>query len=452
MPVSTNSGALLEYAQHLFAARSHETDIQRDPIVVRESKGIAVRDVKGREYLDGLSGIWVVNIGHGNQSVVDAMITQLRSFSFSWPEGTLNEPAIRLARLLADITPAPLTTVKLLNSGSEATEAAMKLARQYFFHTGHPRKTKIISRYLSWHGSTMGALSMGGTTGWKEPFGPFLGECRHVPPHYCYRCPYGLTYSACDVACARVIENVLEWEDPETVAAVIVDPVMVSAGILVPPMEYLQVLREICDRTNTLLIFDEVITGFGRTGKMFAMDTFDVVPDIVAMAKGMSSGYAPLAGIIASQTVAEAFSAEEKPFEHGHTFGGNPVSAAAGVANITEMLKHNLIENAGAVGAYLQEQGRSFHTFPIVGDVRGVGMILGIEFVADRDTRAPFPGRTAPGLRVQAACQKRGLLIRANPHWMALAPPLITTELEIDKMLEIIADSIREVQTRILSQ
>ena len=448
----TNSGVPIEAAQHLFAARARETDIQRDPIVVRESDGITITDVKGREYLDGLSGIWVVNIGHGNQVLIDAMTNQLRRFSFSWPEGTLNEPAIQLAQLLADITPEQLTTVKLLNSGSEATEAAMKLARQYFFHTGHPRKTKIISRYLSWHGSTMGALSMGGTTGWKEPFGPFLGECRHVPPHYCYRCPYGLTYPECDVACARVIGNVIEWEDPETVAAVIVDPVMVSAGILVPPREYLEILREICHRTNTLLIFDEVITGFGRTGKMFAMDTFDVVPDIVAMAKGMSSGYAPLAGIIASQTLAEAFSGEEKAFDHGHTFGGNPVSAAAGVANITEILKRNLIENATTVGAYLQQQGRSFHAFPMVGDVRGVGMILGVEFVADRDTRASFPEQTAPGLRIQAACQRRGLLIRASPNWIALAPPLITTEPEVSKMLEIIADSIQEVQTEIRSQ
>jgi adenosylmethionine-8-amino-7-oxononanoate aminotransferase len=189
MPKATDENTLIGDSLHLFAARAHEEAAQRDPIIVREAKGITVTDLDGREYLDGLSGIWVVNIGHGNQAVIDATIEQIRRFSFSWPEGTLNAPAIRLARLLADITPAQLTTVTLLNSGSEATEAAMKLARQFFSQTGHPRKTKIISRYLSWHGSTMGALSMGGTTGWKEPFGPFLGECRHVPPHYCYRCP-----------------------------------------------------------------------------------------------------------------------------------------------------------------------------------------------------------------------------------------------------------------------
>jgi adenosylmethionine-8-amino-7-oxononanoate aminotransferase len=449
MPEATDKKALIEDSQHLFAARAHEEAARRDPIIVRQAEEITVTDIDGRQYIDGLSGIWVVNIGHGNQAVIQAMIDQMRRLSFSWPEGTLNEPAVRLARLLADITPPQLTTVTLLNSGSEATEAAMKLARQYFYQTGHPRKTKIVSRYLSWHGSTMGALSMGGTTGWKEPFGPFLGECRHVPPHYCYRCPYGLSYPACDVACARVIERVIEWEDPETVAAVIVDPVMVSAGILVPPEEYLQTVRDICHRTNTLLIFDEVITGFGRTGRMFAMDTFDVIPDIVAIAKGMSSGYAPLAGIIASQTLADAFLGKEGGFRHGHTFGGNPVSATAGVANITQILQNNLIENAEAVGAYLQQQGRSLYTYPMVGDVRGVGMILGIEFVADRDTRAPFAPPVEPGLRVQAVCRRRGLLIRANPDWVALAPPLITTPADVDHMLKIVRDSIQEVQAEI---
>ena len=451
MTNATDENTLIGDSLHLFAARAHEEAARRDPIIVREAKGITITDLDGREYLDGLSGIWVVNIGHGNQAVIDAMINQIQRFSFSWPEGTLNAPAIRLARLLTDISPAQLTTVTLLNSGSEATEAAMKLAHQYFSQTGHPRKTKIISRYLSWHGSTMGALSMGGTTGWKEPFGPFLGECRHVPPHYCYRCPYSLAYPACDVVCARMIERVIEWEDPETVAAVIVDPVMVSAGILVPPREYLQIVRDICHRTDTLLIFDEVITGFGRTGKMFAMDTFEVVPDILAIAKGMSSGYAPLAAIIASQTLADAFLGKECGFRHGHTFGGNPVSATTGVANITQMLQNRLIENAEAVGAHLQRQGRSMYNFPMVGDVRGVGMLLGIELVADRHTRAPYPPSVEPGLQVQAACRRRGLLIRASPDWVALAPPLITTPVDVDNMLEIVGDSIQEVQAEIQS-
>lgn len=452
MATPTNKESLIKDSKHLFDAMAHTEAFRRDPIIIREGHGLIVTDIDGKDYIDGLSGIWVVNVGHGNQAVIEPMIEQLKRLSFSWPAGTLNEPWLRLARLLSDITPPQLTTVKLVNSGSEATDAALRLVRQYFRQTGHPHKIKIISRYLSWHGSTMGALSMGGTTAWKVPFEPLLGGCRHVPPPYCYRCPYGLAYPACDVACARVIEKVIEWEGPETVAAVLADPVMITAGILVPPQEYLKTLREICDRTDTLLIFDEVITGFGRTGKMFAMDTFDVVPDVVAMAKGMSSGYAPLAGIIASQTVADAFWGEVKGFTTGHTWGGNPVSATAGIANITHMLEGNLIENAGRVGAYLQQQSQTFYQHPTVGDVRGVGLILGVEFVADRDTRAPFPAHVKPGLKVQAAAKRRGLLMRASADWFALAPPLITTEADIDKMLEILDACIGEVQAEILAQ
>ena len=455
MLAPTDKESLIKNLRHLFIDMTQTKVFQRDATIIRKGRGLIVTDIDGKDYIDGLSGIWVVNLGHGNQAVIESMIEQLKRFSFSFPVGTANEPAIHLARLLSDITPPQLTTVKLLNSGSEATEAALKLTRQYFLQTGHPRKTKIISRYLSWHGATMGALSMSGTTGLKVPFEPLLGQCLHMPPPYCYRCPYGLTYPGCGVICARLIEKVIEWEGPETVAAVIVDPVMVSAGILVPPPEYLKILREICDRTNTLLIFDEVITGFGRTGKMFAMDTFEVLPDIIAMAKGMGSGYAPLAGIIASQTIADAFWGEEKDnvqFQHGHTFGANPLSATAGLANIAQILERNLIENAGRVGEHLQQQGQALYKHPMVGDVRGVGLMLGVELVTDRETRVPFPAHVKPGLKIQAAGKRRGLLMRANPDWIALGPPLISTKADIDKMLEIVDASIKEVQAEILPQ
>jgi adenosylmethionine-8-amino-7-oxononanoate aminotransferase len=441
--------------KHLFLDLTQMKSFRRDPTIICEAQGLTVTDVDGRTYIDGLSGIWVVNVGHGNQVVIDAMIEQLKRFTFSMPIGTTNEPAIRLARLLSEITPPALTTVKLVNSGSEATEAALKLVRQYFLQTGQPRKTKIISRYMSWHGATMGALSMSGTTGLKTPFEPLLGGCLQVPPHYCYRCPYGLTYPECDVACARMIERVIQWEGPETVAAVIVDPVMVSAGILVPPPEYLKIVREICDRTHTLLIFDEVITGFGRTGRMFAMDTYDVVPDVVALAKGIGSGYAPLAAIIASRTVADAFwgeEAEQVEFMHGHTYGANPLSATAGVASISQILERDLIPQADRVGQHLQERGQDLYQHPMVGEVRGVGLMLGVELVADRETKAPFPEDTKPGLMIQAAGKRRGLLMRASPGFVALGPPLISTEADIDRMIEILDASIEEVQAELLPQ
>ena len=438
--------------EHLFLDMTQMKSFRQDATIIRHGDGLIVTDTVGNQYIDGLSGIWVVNIGHGNQAVIDAMTKQLQRVTFNMPIGTINEPAIRLARLIADITPAPLTTVKLVNSGSEATETALKLARQYFLQMGHPRKTKIISRYLSWHGATMGALSMSGTTGLKTPFEPLLGGCLQVPPPYCYRCPYGLRYPDCDVACARMIEKVIDWEGPQTVAAIIVDPVMVSAGILVPPDEYLPILRDICDRTNTLLIFDEVITGFGRVGKLFAMEVFGVVPDIVAMGKGMSSGYAPLAAIIASQRIADAFWGkpdEHLEFMHGHTFGANPLSSTAGLASIQQMLAHDMLEHAERVGKHLQQQAQNLCRHKMVGDVRGIGLMMGVEFVTDRQTRESFPAEVKAGLKVQDACKRRGLLLRANPDWIALGPPLISTQVDIDRMLEIIDACIEQVQEEI---
>ncbi|MCX6030523.1 MAG: aspartate aminotransferase family protein [Chloroflexi bacterium] len=427
--------------------------IQRNPTIIREGHGLTVTDIDGKDYIDALSGIWVVNIGHGNQAVIEAMQEQLKRLTFSYPVGTVTEPAIQLAKLLSEIVPAPLTTVKLLNSGSEATETALKLARQYFLQSGHPRKYKVISRYLAWHGATMGALSMSGVASLKAPFEPLLEGFLHVPPHSCYRCPYGLAYSACNVACARVIEKVLEWEDPETVAAIIVDPVMVAPGVLVPPKEYLPIVRDICDRHNVLLIFDEVITGFGRTGQLFAMNTFGVVPDIVALAKGMGSGYAPLAATVCSDRVAAAFwgdAEDHVEFMHGHTFGANPLSATAGLASITQLLQTGMLENAARVGAYLQQRGQDLYKHPIVGDVRGIGMMLGAELVADRTTRAPFPAGVAPGQMVLAACKRRGLIMRGNPNWIAFGPPMITTEADIDRIFEIVDAGLDEVEAEAL--
>ena len=439
--------------KHLFVDMSQTKVIQRNPTIIREGRGLVVTDVDGKEYIDALSGIWVVNIGHGNRAVIEAMQEQLERLTFSYPVGTVTEPAIRLAKLLSDIVPAPLTTVKLLSSGSEATETALKLARQYFLQSGHPRKYKVISRYMAWHGATMGALSMSGVPVLKSPFVPMLEGFVHVPPHSCYRCPYGIAYPTCRVACARVIEKVIEWEDPETVAAIIVDPVMVAPGILVPPAEYLPIVREICDRHNVLLIFDEVITGFGRTGQLFAMNSFGVVPDIVVLAKGMGSGYAPLAATVCSDRVAAAFWGEAEDhveFMHGHTFGANPLSATAGLAAIGQLLRTGMLENATRVGAYLQQRGQGLYKHPLVGEVRGIGMMLGAELVADRATCAPFPASVAPGLMVQAACKRRGLLMRANPNWIALGPPMITTEADVDRIFEIMEAGLAEVEAELL--
>ena len=398
MTTSTSKESLIRDAQHLFEARGHDEADRQAPTIVREAGGIRVTDVEGQSFLDGLSGIWTVNIGHGNRAVVEAMTEQLQRFSFSWPEGTLSEPAIRLGHLLAEITPPELTTVLLVNSGSEATEATLKLARQYWLQTGHPRKSQDPGPVpvLAWlddgrpehgrHHTLEGTLRT--LSGGMPPRAPALLLPLPLRPD-----PSGLRpglragHRKCDpVGRSRDSWQLSSWTRSWSQPASWCHPRGTSRWYV-----------RSASAPVMLLIFDEVITGFGRTGEMFAMDTFGVVPDIVALAKGMSSGYAPLAGIVAAERVAGEFWGEGRAFHHGHTFGGNPVSATAGVANITQILEGGLIDNARRVGAYLQQQGQVLRDQPIVGDVRGVGLILGTELVADRRQPGALPGRGEAG-------------------------------------------------------
>jgi adenosylmethionine-8-amino-7-oxononanoate aminotransferase len=267
----------------------------------------------------------------------------------------------------------------------------------------------------------------------------------HVLPPYCYRCPFDQSYPGCGLTCARVIERTIVAEGPETVAAIILDPIMVTAGVLAPPADYFHILRAACDKYDVALIFDEVITGFGRTGRLFACELFDVQPDMLCVAKGASSGYAPLSASIASEKITDAFFDNDIPFKHGHTFGGNPLSAAAALANIREIVAGRLWENAAHIGAHLKERMQTLYRHPIVGDVRGEGLLLGVEFVQDQATRAPFPEARNAGGRVQLEARRRGLLLRASPWFVALGPPLITTVEEADAMFEILDATIAEV-------
>ena len=426
--------------------RQMETFI-KDPLVIKGSDGVWYEDVNGRRILDGISGIFTVNVGHNNRRIIDAMKTQLDIMAFAPPLHATSPPAIELVQQLSEITPENLNTIKLLSGGSEATEAAMKLSRQYHRQTGNPGKFKVISRYHGYHGATMGALSATGTRRRKTMFEPTLQGFLHVHPPTCYRCPYEKTYPDCEVFCARAVEDIIELEGAETVGALILEPVGNTGGIIMPPAGYLAKLREICSRNDILLIYDEIITGFGRTGSMFAAQTFEVAPDILCMGKGMSSGYVPLSGIAFRDTIASAFLGSEEDeieFSHGHPFGGNPLAAAAGLANLAEIKDRDLCAHSREMGEYLRQELQKLRELDIVGDIRGCGLLTGVEFVKDMETREPFDPSLKFGVEVGIAAMKKGLLTRFDPNWIALAPPLIINREEMGLLLEILTDSIRE--------
>jgi adenosylmethionine-8-amino-7-oxononanoate aminotransferase len=409
----------------------------QDPLILERGEGIRVTDVFGKTYIDGLSGVFTVNLGHGLQEIVDVAAAQGRLISFTAPTMATNPPALRLAELLIEITPPQYSTVKFFTGGSEATEAAIKLARQFWMQHGHPRKYKIISRYKAYHGGTGHAMAASAQTAWKWKFEPFAPGFIHVTPPARPGCAACRRADACTLACLDLLEQAIVEEHPETVAAVIAEPVMLSAGVHVPHPDYFPRLRELCDRHDVLLIFDEIITGFGRTGTLFAAEQMGAWPDILCCGKGISGGYAPLSATIIADRVAEAFWGESDAgvqFWAGHTFGGNPVSCAVGEAAVRYLIDHDLIGNSRRVGQYLADRVVALaERQPAIAEVRGLGMLRGVAF-------------TAPiGHEVYSAARQRGLLLRGGADFVGIAPPLCTTREEADEIVGILAAAIDEV-------
>jgi len=425
----------------------------RDPLIFDHAEGVHIWDVDGKHYLDGLSGVFVAALGHRYPRIIAAIHEQLEKLTFAAPLHGTNRPAVAFCEYLASLTPGDLNTVKLASSGSEATETAMKVARQFWKQSGHPTKFKVISRYYGYHGATLGGMAASGTPKRRVPFEPLPAGFVHIPTCHCYRCPYQKSYPECGVFCAEYLRQVIALEGPETVSAVIVEPIGNTGGILVPPPEYLPKLRQICDEFNVLLIFDEMITGMGRTGQLFGAQTFVVIPDIMCLGKGISSGYAPLAATVWNERVAQAFWGPEEAnleFGHGHTFAGNPLSAAVGMAVTHEIVEQELPARARELGAYLEARLRAFgEQCGIFGEVRGKGLLWGIELVRDGVTREAFPESTAIGVRIGKRALERGLITRYDPQWIAFAPPLVTTKTELDEMLAIFESSVSDVLAEI---
>ncbi len=409
----------------------------QDPLILEEGKGIRVTDVFGKSYIDGLSGVFTVNFGHGVEELVDVAAEQGRKISFTAPTMATNPAALRLADLLIKITPEQYSTVKFLSGGSEATEAAIKMARQYQLQAGRGTKFKIISRYMGYHGGTGNAMAASGQIEWKWRYAPEPTGFIHVQPPARPGCVACARFDHCTRACIDLMEDAIVREGPETVAAIIAEPVMMSAGVHVPPDDYFPRLREMCDKHNVVLIFDEIITGFGRTGTLFAAEQFGVWPDIIAFGKGISGGYAPLSGILISDKVASVFWGDPEAgvqFLAGHTHGGNPVACAVGEAAVKRLFAHDLIGNSARMGEHLAMRLRELASrHAVIDDVRGMGLLQGI-------------GLSEPiGRKIYDAARKRGLLIRASDPFVCLAPPLIVTPEEIDEIVAILEQAITDV-------
>ena len=412
--------------------------------VIASGSGSTLTDVQGRTYLDGLAGLFVVNVGHGRTEIGRAMADQAAKIAYTAASNSTNSATVQLAEKVASLTPGDLNRCFFVSGGSEAVETALKIAKQVQVLRGFPKRYKVICRRGSYHGTTFGAASVTSSQSEKY-FGPFMAGVSKVPSPNRYRNDFGLDGEDGDIMCARFVEQEILVQGPEHVAAVIGEPISAANGTHVPSPRYWQMLREICDRHGVLLIMDEVITGYGRTGTLFAAEHFGVVPDIMTMAKGISSGYAPLGAVAVRDAVFEPFRKHGNAINHLLTFGGSAVAAAAANKNIEIIEREALVERSADVGRYVLELARGLSSHPTVGDVRGLGLLCALDLVRSKDTREKW-GVSHPFIKgLGFRTQERGLITRV---WDVLhfAPPLVITRDECDRMVEIVDGCLTELE------
>ncbi len=438
---------LLESDRRFLVHPLHHPEDHKAPLLVEEGRGAMLHLADGRQVIDGLAGLWNVNVGHGRGELADAAAGQMRKIAYaSAYVGMTNEPAIRLAEKIISHAYPSSSGVYYTTAGAESNESAFKTARFFWKVQGKPNKTKIISRTHAYHGVTMAAMSATGMAVYHKMFGPLVPGFLQVAP------PYGYRWQGNEepgVGAAGAVEKAILAEGADTVAAVICEPVMGAGGVIVPPESYFPLLREICDRHEVLLIADEVITGFGRTGRWFALGHWGVEPDIVSFAKGVTSGYLPLGGIILSERVHGAILSApmDQRYMHAATYSGHPVCCAVGLRNVEIIEEEGLVERAAMVGKRLLAALEELYNLPNVGEVRGLGMMAGVELVADKSTKAPALGL---GIKVSREAMARGLLVRARPgsadpvmgDTLCLSPPLSTPAEILDKIPQILRESI----------
>lgn len=400
--------------------------------------GAYVWDNDGKRYLDGFAGLWNTNVGHGRKEIVRAVAEQLEQIPYT-PTilGLTNVPATLLAAKLAEIAPEGINRFYLCCGGAEANEVAFKIARFVNQVQGRKERLKIVARHMGYHGlanATMWATAL--PQFWRN-FGPQSPGFLHIPAPFCYRCPFGAaSCEQCGLECALALEKVIQTEGADTIAAFIGEPVMGTGGVIVPPDGYWQKIREICTRYGVLMIADEVITGFGRTGTFWGMQQWGVVPDIMTMAKGISSAYQPLAAVGISDHVFEQMAVPGAAFMHSYTYSGHPAVCAAALANIAIIENENMVANAAEMGRYLNERLAELNSLPHVGETRGIGLMAAVELVADKATKSKFDPSLGVGAQLTRLTREKGLLCRAGDEWVAVSPPLMVGKQQVDELVD----------------
>ena len=423
---------------------------QSAPMMVVEGNGAWISDVEGNRYLDGMSGLWCVNVGYGREELARAAYEQLQRLPY-YPLTMSHQPAVELGERLNEWL-GDEYLVYYSNSGSEANEVAFKVARQYHRQNGEPSRHKFVSRYRAYHGNSMGSLAATGQAQRKYRYEPLAPGFLHVAPPDRYRCAYCSDRPACNMECARSIERTIAWELPETVAGVIMEPIITGGGVLVPPDGYVQNVAEICRQNGVLFIVDEVICGFGRTGKRFGFHHYGVKPDIVTMAKGITSAYLPLSATAVRREVFEAFKGTEEyaHFRHVNTFGGNPAACALAIRNLQIMDDEELPRRSAEMGDRLRNELKELEDHPNVGQIRSKGLLFGVELVEDKKSRAPATAEKVS--KVISGCKERGLIVGKNGDTVAgfnnvitLAPPLVITEEDLTFIATNLKESIQSL-------
>ena len=428
------------------------------PLVIR-GEGIYLYDENGKRYIDGSGGAIVVNVGHGQREILQKMTEQMGQVAYVHGTQFTTKAVEEYAEALGEILPTGLGKVYFLSGGSEAVEAAVKLVRQFYLESGQSQRWRVVARWHSYHGNTLGALSLTGRIGMRRPYLPLLIDFPHFPPPYCYRCPFGLVYPKCEIECAKVLERVIQMEGPETISGVILEPIIgATIGAVVPPDEYLPLIQEICKRYGILYLNDEVMSGMGRTGKWFAVNHWNVTPDVMILGKGMSGGYFPLSAMITRNDIVDRLKEKTGGFVHGHTFSHHPVACAVGLAVLRFIKENHLVERSEQRGIYLLKRLEELKVFPFVGDVRGKGLMTAIEFVKDQKTREPFQRSERITEKVIDLAFENGLVLYpgtgfvdgVNGDMVMLGPPFVIEEVQIDEMMDILKKTFAKLSPQVL--
>lgn len=435
----------LDQNSNLILHRTYKKEIQAGITVIVKGEGVWVFDQDGKRYLDLDAGVTrPVHVGHGSKELAQAAYDQMCRLAYFTPMSYANLPAMELAELLAEIAPGDIRRFTFECDGSEAVESAMKLAKHYHYFRGDKGRFKILSRRGAYHGvNGLGIRALGTVMPMRQIMEPLAPGAVFIESPYCYRCPHNLTEQNCDMACAKEMERIVEFEGPEQFSVFIGEPIQQGFGALKPPAAYWPMIREICDRYGILLIIDEVICGFGRTGKMFATEHFGIKPDMITMAKGITSGYVPLGAVGCTDKVLEPIDV----FNHLHTYGNHPVSCAVGIKNIDIIRRDQLVENSAAMGDYFLECLKTLQNHPSVGEARGTGLWLALDFTSDKRTKAPFP--TPNLINLVARAKQKGVITKMMGMALEFAPPLTISKDEIDFAVRVIDECISEEEKAI---